>query len=64
MLARSRTPEITDRLHFSSEAGTFVVSSDDRGALQRLGSVLHAAFHNRALLEDHILNADRKFLPV
>lgn len=52
--AKSEMPDLFDKLMFESEAGTFVVLSDDLDALQRLAGMLHAAFHDRALLADRI----------
>ncbi|MFD9567057.1 Imm51 family immunity protein [Streptomyces sp. NPDC059994] len=50
------------KLHFGSEAGTFVVSSSDLTALTELAVLLHSAFHNRELLKQHILTAGPRFL--
>ncbi|MFJ8896879.1 Imm51 family immunity protein [Leifsonia sp. NPDC102414] len=61
-LARSRMPEDVDKLHFGSEAGTFVVTSPDLQALTNLAVLLHAAFSNRALLSHYIQTADPRFL--
>jgi hypothetical protein len=62
-VVKSQMPEISDHLSFSSEAGTFVVISNELHALQRLGAVLHSAFHNRALLTELIREADPDLLP-
>ncbi|MFF4168267.1 Imm51 family immunity protein [Streptomyces sp. NPDC001741] len=62
-LVRSRMPENVDKLHFGSEAGTFVVTSTDLTALTDLAVLLHSAFHNRERLSEYILTADRRFLP-
>lgn len=62
-LVRSRMPESVGKLHFGSEAGTFVVTSTDLQVLTDLAVLLHAAFHNHALLSDHILTADPRLLP-
>lgn len=62
-LVRSRMPESVDKLHFGSEAGTFVVTSTDLQALTDLAVLLHSAFHNRLLLNDYIKTADRLLLP-
>ncbi|MER6677790.1 Imm51 family immunity protein [Streptomyces sp. NPDC000983] len=62
-LVRSRMPENVDKLHFGSEAGTFVVTSTDLKALTDLAILLHSAFHNRERLSEYILTADPRFLP-
>jgi hypothetical protein len=62
-LVRSHMPENVDRLHFGSEAGTFVVTSTDLSALTDLAVLLHSAFHDRELLSRCILTADPRFLP-
>ncbi|TLQ42596.1 Imm51 family immunity protein [Streptomyces marianii] len=61
-LVSSRMPDSADKLHFGSEAGTFVVSSSDVKALTDLAVLLHSAFHNRELLSQYILTADPRFL--
>ncbi|MEV8100028.1 Imm51 family immunity protein [Kitasatospora sp. NPDC085879] len=61
-LVRSRMPDNADKLHFGSEAGTFVVSSSDLKALTDLALLLHSAFHNRELLSQYIVTADPRFL--
>ncbi|MEU6298957.1 Imm51 family immunity protein [Streptomyces erythrochromogenes] len=57
-LVRSRMPEDVDKLHFGSEAGTFVVTSPDLTALTDLAVLLHSAFHDRELLSHYIQTAD------
>ncbi|MGW8889701.1 Imm51 family immunity protein [Streptomyces sp. NPDC055749] len=62
-LVHSLMPELAARLYFGSESGTFVVTSTDLTALQRLGDVLRDAFHDRDLLARHIRVADPLLLP-
>ncbi|MBC6463419.1 Imm51 family immunity protein [Actinomadura sp. HBU206391] len=62
-VVKAQMPEISNHLHFTSEAGTFVVTSNALSALQRLATVLHAAFHRRTLLHELIRNADPDLLP-
>ncbi|MFJ3975454.1 Imm51 family immunity protein [Streptomyces sp. NPDC090021] len=62
-LVRSRMPESVDKLHFGSEASTFVVTSADLKALTDLAALLHSVFHDRALLSEYILTADPRLLP-
>ncbi|WP_329501068.1 Imm51 family immunity protein [Kitasatospora herbaricolor] len=61
-LVRSHMPDNVDKLHFGSEAGTFVVLSSDLKALTDLADLLHSAFHNRELLSQYIVTADPRFL--
>ncbi|MFF3620743.1 Imm51 family immunity protein [Streptomyces sp. NPDC002467] len=61
-LVRSHMPKNVDKLHFGSEAGTFVVTSPDLTALTDLAVLLHSAFHNRELLSHYIQTADPRFL--
>src|SRR5262245_27030153 len=62
-VGEAQMSEIADRLTFGSEAGTFVVESHDLSALQRLGALLHDAFHDRPLLADLISKANPTYLP-
>lgn len=62
-VVQTQMPEISNHLNFSSEAGTFVAISNELSSLQRLGAVLHAAFHDRTLLSELIREADPDLLP-
>ncbi|MFE0460200.1 Imm51 family immunity protein [Kitasatospora sp. NPDC058965] len=57
-LVRSCMPDNAGKLHFGSEAGTFVVLSSDLKALTDLAALLHSAFHNRELLGRYIAMAN------
>ena len=47
---RTQAPEIESKMGMDPEAGTFVAYGSDLAALQRLGALLHAAFHDPAIL--------------
>jgi Immunity protein 51 len=55
---RSCAPAIAERVEYGSESGTFVAHSADRAALEQRGALLRAAFHDRALLDELICDAD------
>lgn len=55
---RSRAPELEDRVSFDPEAGMFVAYGEDPAALQSLGALLHAAWHDRTLLHTLITTGD------
>jgi Immunity protein 51 len=45
-------PEIADLVDYDPEAGMFEAHGDDREALERLGALLHKAFHDREFLAE------------
>ena len=55
---RAHAPELTGRLGMDPEAGTFVAYGTDLEALQVLGGLLHAAFHDQVRLQALIEGAD------
>ncbi|MEU0544922.1 immunity 51 family protein [Nocardia sp. NPDC005978] len=55
---RNRLPEIAEHVKFDPEAGTFVGYGQDVEALRRLGTVLHTAFHDPAVLTELIAEGD------
>ena len=57
-VVRRRFPDSADDLHFTSEAGTFAVDSENPDALRKLAGVLHSAFHDRAVLSALVRDAD------
>ncbi|WP_042382228.1 immunity 51 family protein [Streptacidiphilus melanogenes] len=55
---RVRAPELTDRISFDSEAGTFVAHGDDPEALGRLGALLQEAWQDGSVLKQFIEAGD------
>jgi hypothetical protein len=54
---RTRAPELEARLEMDPEAGTFVAFGSDLEALQQLGTLLHEAAHDPAILGPLVKNA-------
>lgn len=54
---RTEAPELEARVGMDPEAGMFVAYGEDLEALQRLGELLHAAFHDKAILGLLVKNA-------
>jgi hypothetical protein len=55
---RSRAPGLEPVVSYDNESGTFVAHSADLTALERLGAILRDAFHDRALLDELIRDAE------
>jgi hypothetical protein len=54
----AHAPELEERLEFGPEAGMFVAYGSDQATMERLGVLLHKAFHNREFLNELLANSE------
>lgn len=56
-VVRTQAAELEGRFRMDPEAGTFVAFGENRDALEKLGALLHTAFHDRKRLSKLVADA-------